>query len=670
MTNQLKQKPRDIQYEQDIQSALSFLMNSLNNIDKIPISKVKDKELIQSFENIKAIILKGVVNIQSQLKVLSEVIEWDRLNVAFFGETNAGKSTLIEALVDGDGTSIGEGYKDFTETVETITYENIFLIDMPGIEGKESTVINEIQSAVNKSHVVFYVNGTNKEPEKHTITKIKQFLKDDVKVYSIINVRRKPAGYKYNKDLKDESIGVVEDRMKNIFSEVLGASYIDNIILGGYLALMNNNHLKKLEHKSDQTKALEIFDSKVAIAEHSNINELKTVINGLNKDIKDEILISNTYKFLKNISVMLSEIRSEKTNFDAFVKKANNLIKKYLKDIDTTVAKHESEAKSIVNTNINTLQMKLKKVVNHGITEGESRAVIEANINNVKKENEKKLNNAIKELSASMNNEIENIMQEFKDRMSLEMQFVSVKGEFNLEDILQTLEISFDYVLKQIFDVGLSLASIVMAFAFNVVLGIITSVVVLAKKIWEWLSGDVAKRKQQAKTRAIKEIDSMIKKEKLRISKDLGQKLAEVNKKVQEPALNLKRSMKEIKNISLAIEDKLSDILWAQSLLGQYLMSYILGEKIIFSYLDLELSEAVCVGYAVSPANRKYLAQKFRINKINAYSSYNDWLGEAGKNNGQEPFVAKDEFNFRALNRLLESNKHNFKFNKVRRRDK
>ncbi|WMO13613.1 GTPase domain-containing protein [Pseudoalteromonas piscicida] len=203
-------------YKQDISNQVTGLIESLNSIDDLSLDNVIDERLIESFENIRGVIFKGISNIKQHLEILSKIAEWDKLNVSFFGETNAGKSTIIEALINGDGRSIGEGYKDFTKTVNKTVHNNINLMDMPGIEGREHRVINNIHEAVNKSHIVFYVVGTNKEPEEHTISKIRKFLKDNVKVYSIINARGKPTVYKFKKELKDKNIAIVENRVEKI----------------------------------------------------------------------------------------------------------------------------------------------------------------------------------------------------------------------------------------------------------------------------------------------------------------------------------------------------------------------------------------------------------------------------------------------------------------------
>lgn len=655
-------------YKQDITNTVSGLMESLNSIEDLSLDNVIDEQLTESFENIRGAIFKGVSSIKSQLELLSKVAEWDKLNISFFGETNAGKSTIIEALISGDGRSVGEGYKDFTKTINKISHKNINLMDMPGIEGREYKVIKNIHKAVNKSHIVFYVVGTNKEPEEQTISKIKRFLKDNVKVYSIINARGKPTAYKYKKELKDKNIVVVENRVKNKFIELLGRNYSGNIIVNGYLALLKSDSVKKTRFENDQVKALEIFGNKKEINDFSNIEEISNLIDSLGGDVSNEISISNTYKFIKSLGIILSQILREKKNFDSFIKEANKLTEKYLDDVDKVISKYESEIILNLDVNINSMRVELKKAISRGIDNDDSEGTIKSKLENIKEEQSNSLNKGIKNLLSSMKEEIEGKIKEFKDRMSLQMQFLNLKGDFNLESILESLEINFKYVLGQILDVGLSVWGVILAFGINPILGIVTGVFALARKIWDWFFGDIDKRKREAKSEAVNKIDSMIVKIEKDIKRDIERELITIQRNTKKPVLQLHESMKGVKNISLSIDKKISQIKESQISLSLLLMKNILGESVIFSYLDLELSEAVVIGYEVNRSIKNHLLKVFRLKRLNLYSSYSDWLKEAGIKNETKLFIANDEFNFRAINSLSLLNNSEFHFKKVVRR--
>ena len=59
----------------------------------------------------------------------------DRFTIAFFGRTNVGKSTTIEALAGGSGLTVSDGSNDFTRDVSESAWSHCVLLDMPGING-------------------------------------------------------------------------------------------------------------------------------------------------------------------------------------------------------------------------------------------------------------------------------------------------------------------------------------------------------------------------------------------------------------------------------------------------------------------------------------------------------------------------------------------------------
>ena len=75
-------------------------------------------------------------------------MHWDKLVISFFGETNAGKSTIIETFrilfdsnrpLASDGNIVGNGESDYTKEYHEYDLKinglPFILIDVPGIEG-------------------------------------------------------------------------------------------------------------------------------------------------------------------------------------------------------------------------------------------------------------------------------------------------------------------------------------------------------------------------------------------------------------------------------------------------------------------------------------------------------------------------------------------------------
>ncbi|ALM80090.1 GTPase [Helicobacter pylori] len=246
--------------EKSIKDLQSIFKNTDDKDEKL---KKFNQEALEVFQKLESESLK-------ELESLKNNEEWENFTIAFYGETGAGKSTLIECLrlffkeqskVDQqkrfrqlysnyvkndrgsghallelekfqDGAIIGDGRSDFTLKTQSYSFQynhqNFTLLDVPGIEGDEKKVIEQISNATQKAHAIFYVTKTPNPPQKGeerkegTIEKIQRQLDSQTEVWAIYNKPiTSPRALKdelVNKNEK-ESLKSLNKEMKNILGK-------------------------------------------------------------------------------------------------------------------------------------------------------------------------------------------------------------------------------------------------------------------------------------------------------------------------------------------------------------------------------------------------------------------------------------------------------------------
>ena len=312
---------------QDILQDTQWEVSDLNGVNS-QFNTVKDKIAFAFDSRIK--------EAKNELNVALKDTVWDNLVIAFFGETNAGKSTIIETfriLFDDkrkkeDGLIVGDGRHDFTKTYEeyhlSIAGHPFTLIDVPGIEGNELEFKDVIKTALHKAHCVFYVQGHNKKPDRATAEKIKKYLGDWVKVYSIYNVRGGVSNYDEEEEretlitpgvLKSESLIQAE------FKTILGDVYAGHVTLQGLLAMSAKASFspKREDLIRGQQKLLKYFGGSAdKVLEFSQFKTLTTLVEQKALNFKSEIIEANKQKLVSlagNIAADIEQVMESQKSY-------------------------------------------------------------------------------------------------------------------------------------------------------------------------------------------------------------------------------------------------------------------------------------------------------------------------------------------------------------------
>lgn len=393
---------------------LFHLVKEPLNSAKLNIKKLKTGE--SKFDAVRMSFLDSLTSAineaDEQENYLKQNLIQDHLVIAFFGETNAGKSTIIDTfriifdeetrrkaiekanmntlfsrifgkknpnptIIGVDGTIVGDGCSDFTKTYDeynmNIDGRKFTLIDVPGIEGNEAEYKDGIKKALQKAHCVFYVHGSDKKPNTKTTEKIKEYLNDWVGVYSIRNIRGGSEQY----DEDDERETLLTDNVlrasklsEEVFKNVLGAYYKGNINIQGLLALCSKANFSptRTDLIGTQSELIEYFWDADSIYSFSHFEEVIDEVRKMSVGYKEIITKSNKDKVLalarKSILVINDCISLQKEA----IKDLDNKLKIFERNVSssTTKAEQKLNVKALVEREFDTMRYALYKAIDSG----------------------------------------------------------------------------------------------------------------------------------------------------------------------------------------------------------------------------------------------------------------------------------------------------------------
>lgn len=255
---------------------------------------------------------------------------------------------LLQALVEHtrrcalaprlDGLIIGTGEADFTKGNTTYTLQHkgkIFqLIDVPGIEGDETRYVDEVRKAVAKAHLVVYVNGTNKKPEKATAQKIRAYLRHGTQVCPLVNVRGHADAYEFEEDresleLQGGAQAALQQTME-VLEPVLGAQVLlpGHCVQGllGFSALAFHAPGQTSIHPCrdrdlvvQQRNYLKHFPNPRAMYEFSQVKALAQVLHGKLGTFQSDIVESNKVKVRELLTDYLNVLHEQLQGHQVFL---------------------------------------------------------------------------------------------------------------------------------------------------------------------------------------------------------------------------------------------------------------------------------------------------------------------------------------------------------------
>ncbi|WP_120968760.1 GTPase [Helicobacter pylori] len=575
----------------DVKANIENLQNIFKNTDdKDEKLKRFNQEALEVFQKLELKSLK-------ELESLKNNEEWENFTIAFYGETGAGKSTLIECLRMffkeqskvvqqerfkrlysnyqnnyqndernkqailnelhslQDGMAIGDGRSDFTLKTRSYSFQynhqNFILLDVPGIEGNEKKVIDQISNATQKAHAIFYVTKTPNPPQKGeegkrgTIEKIQKQLNSQTEVWTIFNKPiNNPRAFKDKliNESEKESLKILNKEMKNI----LGKHYMGHQIVSAQVAFygLSQALIPETDFYEKKQKFLKDFKAEELLYQSHFKPLAEFIAEELLKNLRAKIIQSNCNKALKVVEQLQKaiEITIEK-RIDPMIKEAQE---------------HQQEARYNLDRSTEKFILNLTNSAFYEIDQFKSdlREKMYVHINkNIEDEECKEIfKNELIQGIETLHEDIKWWFRECEKRFDGEIKEAIKQLEYRIKDSLAMLEhisidSGFDFNINSgINTIGLfaSIGGLTLLFltpivgGFALIGGLVLGAIGIVKSVRSFFDSDYKKSQQR------KEMNKNLDKACEIIAEDVRNQIESVKKGASEMIENLKASFNDL----------------------------------------------------------------------------------------------------------------------------
>lgn len=173
--------------KKDLTSSQNVLVETILKLDESDINDKSVYDSIDAVNNKTSELLKtGFNNFENSISKKQDNLS--DFTVTLFGRTKAGKSTIREALTNGDGSTIGKGAQRTTRDVKTYNWNHLRILDTPGFDAYKGEEDEKIAfSQVDETDLILFL-VTSDSIEESEFEKLASLRRENKPVIILLNI--------------------------------------------------------------------------------------------------------------------------------------------------------------------------------------------------------------------------------------------------------------------------------------------------------------------------------------------------------------------------------------------------------------------------------------------------------------------------------------------------
>lgn len=456
-----------------------------------------------------------------------------------------------------DGQIIGDGRSDFTRDSTSyqfnINQNPIVMIDVPGIEGDEKQVQDEINKSVQKAHAVFYITSKDAPPNEGTLERIKTYLNDQTEVWAIYNKQITNPRQLSNQLIKSNDEQQSLNGLEMILKETLGKHYRGLMVLAGLPAFYSQSTC--IEPFSAMYESQHKFLNKMGRDNLYHFSQLEDLNQKLHKeivgDVSEKIKKSNFNKvkvLIQNSANQLSAIHQIYLQFEKdLIKKVQLAEQKISGYFDEFEMQLSGKSNSIIGNYAQSIRTEIYRKIDNDISNDEFKSsfnrivksqigVFEKNMKAMLKKHTKELEDKIKKTQNELLIEINELDKDYQKYGQIKELDIGFKFDFESGiNKMGLLSVAIGAALTMWWNpVGwVAIAATVGTLLFSFV-----------KAVWGFFNSDYKKEQQR------KNVNSNLPKITDKIEAETKKSLSELAKKMSE---NKQKILKDLNDVAKPI---------------------------------------------------------------------------------------------------------------------